>query len=165
MRWVIRIEREEDDGELNTGSDAICIERSRLERAADLGLTLEDGKRIMAFLQKRVVTDQLGEYCKSSRRCSICAWPRAIKDYRQRVIDTVFGRLRVAAPRYERCRCGVSRQPVSPVSALVPGRVLPELLQLQARLGAMSRIDRPPRSWRCSCQKQRASITLRPGTA
>ena len=52
------------------------------------------------------------------------------------MIDTTFGRLRVAAPRYERCHCGADRQPISPVSALVPGRVLPELLELQARLGA-----------------------------
>ena len=46
MRWVIRIEREEDDGEINTGSDAICIERSRLERAADLGPTLVVSRRL-----------------------------------------------------------------------------------------------------------------------
>ena len=136
MRWVVRIEREQDDGELNTDTGEICIERCRLENPADLGLTLEDSKRIMAFLQKRVVSDQLREFCRSSRLCSVCAGPRAIKDYRQRVIDTVFGRVRVAAPRYERCRCGLSRQRFSPVSTLVPGRVLPELLQLQARLGA-----------------------------
>lgn len=136
MRWVVRIELEEEHSELSAESGAIYIERSPLEDDAGLGLTLEDGKSIMAFLQKRVVTDQLREHCSSCRRCSVCEGQRAIKDYRQRVIDTVFGRLYVAAPRYERCRCGVDRQPVSPVSALVPGRILPELLQLQARLGA-----------------------------
>jgi hypothetical protein len=71
-----------------------------------------------------------------SRLCSVCAQTRAIKDCRQRVIDTIFKHLRVAAPRYERCRCGADRQPASPVSALIPGRALPELLGLQARLGA-----------------------------
>ena len=50
MRWVVRIEREDDGSE----SDVIRIERSRMEDAAGLGLTLEDGKRIMALLQKRV---------------------------------------------------------------------------------------------------------------
>jgi hypothetical protein len=41
MRWVVRIEREDAGSE----SDAIRIERSRMEDAAGLGLTLEDGKR------------------------------------------------------------------------------------------------------------------------
>jgi hypothetical protein len=132
MRWVVRIEREDDGSE----PDVIRIERSRMEDAAGLGLTLEDGKRIMALLQKRVLADQLREHCRSSRLCSVCARTRAIKDYRQRVIDTIFGRLRVDAPRYERCRCGADRQSASPVSALIPGSVLPELLGLQARLGA-----------------------------
>jgi hypothetical protein len=136
MRWVVRIEPAEDEAEANADSGAIFIERARLEDAAELGLTLAEGKRIMAFLQQRVVTDQLHEHCRSSRRCSACTGLRAIKDYRHRVIDTVFGRVNVAAPRYERCRCGADCHAVSPVSALVPGRVLPGLLELQARLGA-----------------------------
>jgi len=37
MRWVVRIEREDDGSE----SDVIRVERSRMEDAAGLGLTLE----------------------------------------------------------------------------------------------------------------------------
>ena len=133
MRWVVRIELEEDEAEVSADSGAIFIERARLKDAVELGLTLEDGKRIMAFLQRRVLTDQLHKHCRSSRRCSVCAGIRAIKDHRHRVIDTVFGRVNVAAPR---CRCGADCHVVSPVSALVPGWVRPELLELQAKLGA-----------------------------
>jgi hypothetical protein len=68
MRWVVRIAPEDGDGEFSTDSGAISIERSRLVDAADLGLTLDDGKRIMAFLKKRVVADQLREYCKAVQR-------------------------------------------------------------------------------------------------
>ena len=63
---MVRIECEDDGGEPSHDSDAICIERSRLEDAVGLGLTLEDGKCIMAFLQARVVTDQLREHCRST---------------------------------------------------------------------------------------------------
>ena len=52
------------------------------------------------------------------------------------MIDTVFGRVRADAPRYRRCRCGYIGQPTSPVSALLPRRVLPELHHLQVSLGA-----------------------------
>jgi hypothetical protein len=126
MRWVVRIELEDGDGEFSANADVIGIERSQLVGTAGLGLTLEDGKRIMALLQKGVVTDQRCEYCRSSRRCFVRAGLRAIKDHRQGGIDTVFGRLDVVAPRYERCRCGADRQAVSPVSTLVLGRTLPE---------------------------------------
>ncbi len=54
MRWVVRIELKEDEAEVSADSGAICIERTRLEDAAELGLTLEDGKRVMAVLQNRV---------------------------------------------------------------------------------------------------------------
>ena len=47
MRWVVRIEPEkEGDGEASADPNAIYIERARLKDAAELGLTLEDGKRI-----------------------------------------------------------------------------------------------------------------------
>ena len=69
MRWVGRIKREDDGSE----SDVIRIERSRTEDAAGLGLTL-DGKRIMALLQKRVLTDQLRERCRSGWQL-LPAWP------------------------------------------------------------------------------------------
>ncbi len=136
MHWIVRIECEAEDGEHPSSSEAIRIERPRLEIAGDVGLTLEDGKRIMAALQRRVVADQLREYCDRSRRCSSCGAARPLKDRRRRVIDTVFGRVTVASPRYKRCRCGSHHEQTAPVSGLIPSRVLPELLRLQAKLGA-----------------------------
>ena len=45
--WVVRIEPEkESDGEASADPNAIYIECARLKDAAELGLTLEDGKRI-----------------------------------------------------------------------------------------------------------------------
>jgi hypothetical protein len=142
MRWVVRIEREDDGSE----SDVIRIERSRMEDAAGLGLTLEDGKRIMALLQKRVLADQLREHCRSSRLCSVCARTRAIKDCRQRVIDTIFGRLRVDAPRYERCRCGADRHPPRPSQLSSLAEFCRSCLGFRPGLELTCRIVKPPRS-------------------
>lgn len=50
MRWVVRIEREADDAQISADSGPFRIERDRLKDAAELGVTLEDGKRVMAFL-------------------------------------------------------------------------------------------------------------------
>lgn len=105
MRWVVRIDLKGDQVAVSAVSGAVCIERARLEDAARLGLTLEDGTRIMAFPQKRVVTDQRHNHGRSSRRRSACAGLRGIKDHRHRVIDAVFGRANVASPRPSRQKC------------------------------------------------------------
>jgi hypothetical protein len=55
MRWAVRINPEDGDGEFSADFRTICIERSRLEDATELGLPLDDGKRIMTFLPTRRV--------------------------------------------------------------------------------------------------------------
>ena len=135
MRWNVKIECVDGEGQFAT-AEVLSIERPSLESAAELGLTLEDSKRMMALLQERIVEDQLRDHCRLTRICAGCARPRAIKDHRLRVIDTVFGRVRADAPRYRRCQCGYIGQPTSPVSAPLPRRVLPELHHLQVSLGA-----------------------------
>jgi hypothetical protein len=59
-----------------------------------------------------------------------------LKERRRRHLDTLFGRVEVPAPRFERYRCGQANQ-ASPVSALLPYRTTPGLRHLQAKLGAM----------------------------
>jgi hypothetical protein len=64
-----------------------------------IGLRLEDGKRIVEQIQRVVLYDQIDEIIRESRVCLDCASVRAIHDYRTRVLDTLFGRLRVKAAR------------------------------------------------------------------
>jgi hypothetical protein len=40
MRWAVRIELKEDEAGVSADSGAICIERARLEDAAELGVML-----------------------------------------------------------------------------------------------------------------------------
>ena len=93
MRWSVKIECVDGEGQFAT-AEVLSIERPSLESAAELGLTLEDSKRMTALLQERIVGDQLRDHCRLTRICAGCARPRAIKDHRLRVIDTVFGRVR-----------------------------------------------------------------------
>lgn len=69
------------------------------------GLRLEDGKRIVGQIQKAVLSDQIEEISRESRVCPTCSQVRAIHDYRTRVLDTLFGRVRVKAARLRRCSC------------------------------------------------------------
>lgn len=64
----------------------------------------------------------------------LCGRQRTIKDRRRRRVDTIFGQVRVPAPRFEPCRCGQIGD-LSPVTSLFPHRSTPELRHLQVKLG------------------------------
>ena len=63
-----------------------------------------------------------------------------LKDRRTRRLQTLYGTVEVAAPRFKVCRCcqpaPMATTTVSPVCALLTVRCTPELEQVQAELGA-----------------------------
>jgi hypothetical protein len=69
------------------------------------GLLHEDAKNILGQLQNAILRDQIEEISEASRICPDCDGVRAIHDYRSRVLDTLFGRFEVKAPRIRRCPC------------------------------------------------------------
>ena len=64
-----------------------------------VGLRLEDGKRVVEQIQRIVICDQVEEIIRESRVCPTCNTVRAIHDCRSRVLDRLFGRVRVKAAR------------------------------------------------------------------
>lgn len=105
------------------------------------GLLLEDAKTILGQLQNAILLDQIEEIAEASRNCPDCEEVRAIHDYRSRVLDTLFGRFQVKAPRIRRCACNAKSDvvlggPLSPLAHFFPDRSTPELRRLQAELGA-----------------------------
>jgi hypothetical protein len=104
-------------------------------------LLLEDAKTILGQLQNAILLNQIEELSESSRICPDCDGVRAVHDYRSRVLDTLFGRFQVKAPRIRRCTCTAKSDvvlcgPLSPLSHFFPDRSTPELRRLQAELGA-----------------------------
>lgn len=105
------------------------------------GLLLEDAKSMLWQLQQAILLDQIEEISEASRVCPDCNKVRAIHDYRPRVLDTLFGRFQVKAPRIRRCACNAKSEvtpggPLSPLARFFPDRSTPELQRLQAELGA-----------------------------
>lgn len=105
------------------------------------GLLLEDARSMLGQLQQAILLDQIEEISEASRVCPDCNKIRAIHDYRPRVLDTLFGRFHVKAPRIRRCSCSTKSDvalggPLSPLTHFFPGRSTPELQRLQAELGA-----------------------------
>jgi len=140
VQWTIKVEARTEWGETRT------FEIGRLTRhvagltSHEVGLTLDEGKALLAELQRRVVQSQIDEKRLATRICSDCLSVRPIRDRRTRVLQTLFGTVRVAAPRIKLCVC-VDKGPFddmsfSPLSELLPDRCTPELRRLQAELGA-----------------------------
>ncbi len=66
--------------------------------AETLGLTVADGKKMLAGLQRHLVHAQTDEHCRSRRRCQYCGAQRPLKDIRPRRLTSLFGVVEVRAP-------------------------------------------------------------------
>lgn len=140
MQWTIKLEAKTEWGDAQT-FEIGCLTRGVAGLAShEVGLTLDEAKALLAELQRRVVQSQIAEKVFAARICSDCLTVRPIRDRRTRVLQTLFGTVRVAAPRIKLCTC-VDKGPFddlsfSPLSELLPDRCTPELRRLQAELGA-----------------------------
>lgn len=133
MKWTMKLERIDEAGNFHSATVGY-IERPELTSECDLGLTHDDGKFLIRRVQAEIAQDQVRALISQVRPCLCCGRLRSIKEHRRRRIDTVFGHLRIHAPRFNACACGGSAAS-SPVAALLPHRSTPELRYLQTKLG------------------------------
>lgn len=134
MNWVMKLERIDDAGNLQSTIIGY-VERPDVASEADLGLTHDEGKCLIRRLQAEIAQNQVEALIAKARPCPCCRRLRSVKEHRRRQIDTMFGHLRIHAPRFEACACGRSAAS-SPVASLFPHRTTPELRHLQVKLGS-----------------------------
>jgi len=134
MRWVL--------GLVGTGIDGPSISVNIMEfdrpdcldDIADLGLTLAEGKQLLARVQQKVVAAQVDSHAVLRPDCRSCNRRCHVKDWRVHRIATLFGEVRVRLPRSRCDGCGRAETGVSWPSHC---RSTPALDQLQARLSAL----------------------------
>jgi hypothetical protein len=102
MEWTISIEGRNEFGDVCRREVRINKSEERL-RDGDLGLSIDDGKKIMVVLQKAVVTQAAESYALFRRVCPDCHTFRPVKDYTIRQIRKVFGTVEVRNPRWTLC--------------------------------------------------------------
>jgi hypothetical protein len=105
----------------------------------EIGLWVEEAKKIMTALQTAVVSQEADTYTLFRRICPDCGVLRPVKDYTTRRIRTVFGTVEVRNPRWMLCRnCHPGfALAFAPLQEICPDRATPELTELTARLGSM----------------------------
>ncbi|MDW6025886.1 ISKra4 family transposase [Mesorhizobium sp. BAC0120] len=138
MEWTISIKGKNELGDVCRREVRIDKSDERL-RDGDIGLSISDGKRIMATLQSAVVNLEAETYALFRRVCPDCHTFRPVKDYTTRRIRTVFGTVEVRNPRWMLCRdCHPGMDAAfAPLKEICPDRATPELMELTARLGSL----------------------------
>ncbi|MFD1984307.1 ISKra4 family transposase [Mesorhizobium newzealandense] len=138
VEWTITIEGKNEFGD-------VCRREVKTTKSweglfdGDIGLSIEDGKKIMAALQSAAVNHEAETYSLFRRVCPDCHKFRPVKDYTTRRIRTVFGTVEVRNPRWMLCRdCYPGMvDAFAPLKEICPDRATPELMELTARLGSM----------------------------
>ena len=138
VEWRITVEGTDAFGEVRRHEIRVDKDWDRLFDG-EIGLSVEDGKKIIAALQTAVVSQEADTYTLFRRICPDCGALRPVKDYTTRRIRTVFGTAEVRNPRWMLCRnChpGLAFA-FAPLCEICPDRATPELRELTARLGSM----------------------------
>jgi hypothetical protein len=105
MEWTIRLEARTGWGEVTT-CEIGAVRRGLGDLTADgVGLGLAEAKALLAELQQRIVQSQIDEYVTCARVCRDCLKLRRLRDQRTRTLQTLFGTVKVAAPRIRLCTC------------------------------------------------------------
>jgi len=136
MKYAIQVVITTDEGQTEA-RDLACVEREDLT-PTPLGLTLAEGKAILKALQAVVVEQQMTAYFDRQRPCAHCGSLQRSKGYHAMQFRTVFGTMPVHSPRLHRCSCQPHpTRTFSPLAALLPEHITPELLFLETKWAAL----------------------------
>lgn len=124
-----------------TAGDAaeVALFEKQTDRPEDLGLSIAEGKALMAAIQKLVVETQAASWAERQRCCEACGARRHSKGSYPVIFMTLYGDVKLSSPRLCRCLCQGADGPaiVSPLRALIPDYVAPERLYLEARWASL----------------------------
>ena len=91
----------------NVCADVLKINRpDDLGDIANLGLTLAEGKLLLAGLQQEIVAAQAKGHAVRRPDCRSCGEVCRVKDYRDHAVATLFGQVTVRLPRFRCAGCG-----------------------------------------------------------
>ena len=136
--WRVRLVAELRPG-VTTETELARIEREEEAGLADLGLSLDEVKRLTTALQARIVPAQVAIAGERRRCCAACGRWLTSKGYYSATFRSLFGAVPVRVRRLLVCPCRGPGEPKS-FAALDLGQdaVAPELAYVTARYAALA---------------------------
>jgi hypothetical protein len=134
MEWTLCLVGMGIDGQSRRLNVMAISRPDDLGDIANLGLTLAEGKLLLAQVQQRLIAEQANIHAAFRPDCRSCGGTCHVKGWEPHRIATLFGEVRLKLPRFRCASCGCGTTGVSWPSHC---RSTPELNQLQARLSAL----------------------------
>ena len=106
MSWMVRLVKTGARSEKQSIDVATITRPDDLVEIANLGLTLAEGKLLLAGLQQEIVAAQARSHAVRQPNCRSCGEVCRVKDYRAHAVATLFGQVRVRLPRFRCAGCG-----------------------------------------------------------
>jgi hypothetical protein len=104
MKVKVQIVIEQEGDATPIIEEVACLCRDGL-RPETLGLTLDEGKELLARIQETIVTQQAANYIEEQRVCPHCGNRRGNKGKHELVYRSLFGKLQILSPRLYTCTC------------------------------------------------------------
>lgn len=136
--WRVRLIAELEPG-IVSEAEVARIERDDFAVAETIGLTLNEGKRLMAAAQAEIVRAQVAAMGERFRWCEDCGAKLVSKGYYPATFRSVFGDVAVRVRRLCACGCRTGKQEPKSFSALaVTDAIAPELAYITSKFAALS---------------------------
>src|SRR3954470_13608669 len=137
MRIEIQLRIVGDDDSVISVDKVLHLDKSD-DRLEAVGLSLSEGKAVMAGIQERVVTAQAASFLDRHRCCNGCGRALLSKGPGWIQFRTAFGTIPLNSPRFHRCCCQPSASKTfSPLSELFTEHTAPELLYLETKWASL----------------------------
>jgi hypothetical protein len=114
MRVSVLLQITADDGTIGGAVEAVVFDK-QTDRPEDLGLSIAEGKAMLAAVQDRIVGTQVASWAERHRCCNACGSRRRSKGSYSILFHTLYGDVRLASPRLRRCPCQKAQGPASVV--------------------------------------------------
>lgn len=137
MKITIQIVIEHESWAAPMIEEVACLCRGDLV-PENLGLTLAEGKTLLAKIQEKMVFHQATESVEPHRACPHCEKQRGNKGKHEIVHRSLFGKLHILSPRLYTCTCQPQeKRSFSPLAEILPERTAPEFRYLQSKWASL----------------------------
>ena len=137
MHFTIHLRQVDDQGQLIRDEVIHSLEKG-IDQLAEIGLGLEEGKSVLAALQRPIVEAQIDGYLRRHGDCPHCRRRLWRKGSYSVAFRTLFGTVTLTSPRLYRCVCRPGKaKTFSPLAALLTENTSPELLYLESKWASL----------------------------
>src|ERR1017187_224933 len=136
MKWTIKLVFEAVPGSA-VEHELRIIEREEEISPATVGLTIAEGKALLASLQEQVVTAQVQQHVATIKYCPQCGNAFRTKGHYQSTLRSVYGTVGMRIRRLRACPCSGSQAQSFSTLFTNKSPITPELRYFAAKMAAL----------------------------